>query len=215
MDRNDGREEEILDWEVNPDRQPISLEGGSSLSILWALWRLPVSTHRLPDSRGIKKRDFGQILKRLGGLEEIPSISMAPSLNPYDYRVRVQLKVKEKAMGYYQERSHKIVEIDRCPVSHPLINQIIQELREELAALLHMEEIEINVSPRRGEELFCFTSFHDRHIEHFSSPGQPILEASSYQKDGDTSVTFVDLTILPSREKRNSVRIHPEFSRSI
>jgi 23S rRNA (uracil1939-C5)-methyltransferase len=99
----------------------------------------------------LKKEILTEILKRLGGLKEIPSIAVAPSPQPYDYRIRVQLKVKEKAIGYYEERSHHIVDIDHCPISHPLINQIIRSLREELSSFSRMEEIEINVSPEEGK----------------------------------------------------------------
>ena len=103
-----------------------------------------------------KKEILGETLKRLGGIKEIPSISAVPSPKPYGYRARVQLKVKEKKMGYYQEKSHQIVDVDRCPISHPLVNQVIQELREKLNVLSHMKEVEINVSPeeKRGVLLF-------------------------------------------------------------
>src|SRR4030043_601086 len=90
-----------------------------------------------------KKEILGETLKRLGGMKEIPSISVFSSPKPYDYRVRVQLKVMGKAMGYYQERSHRIVDVERCPISHPLVNRVIQELRKNLDALLGMEEEEI------------------------------------------------------------------------
>jgi 23S rRNA (uracil1939-C5)-methyltransferase len=167
----------------------------------------------------LKKEIFGQILKRLGRLEEIPSISMAPSLNPYDYRVRVQLKVKEKAMGYYQERSHKIVAINHCPISHPLVNQIIQKLREEFAALSRMKEIEIKVSPQEGKGVLLFHPHsYDRRIEDVMKEfllGQPILRGIAIsKKDGDTLFGDPLLTLtIPSgreREKRNlEFRISP------
>jgi 23S rRNA (uracil1939-C5)-methyltransferase len=99
----------------------------------------------------LKKRILEEILKRLGGLKEIPPITMAPSPDPYGYRVRVQLKVKEKAMGYYQERSHHVVDIDHCQISHALVNQIILSLRREFTFFSQMEEIEINVSPEEGK----------------------------------------------------------------
>lgn len=99
----------------------------------------------------LKKEILKEGLKRLGGLKEIPSIAVASSLRPYGYRARVQLKVKGKVIGYYQERSHHIVDIDHCPISHPLINRMIRALREELPSLSQMGEIEINVSPEEGK----------------------------------------------------------------
>ena len=166
-----------------------------------------------------KKEILGEILKRLGGLKEIPSIRVAPSPKPYDYRVRVQLKVKGKAMGYYQEGTHQIVDVDHCPISHPLVNQIIQKLRGELDALLRMEEIEINVSPeeRRGVLLFHPHSY-DQRAEYFMKEllqSQPVLRGIAItQKDGlhlfgDPTLNFT-IPLSQKREKRElKLRISP------
>ncbi len=137
----------------------------------------------------LKKEILGETLKRLGGLKEIPPIIVAPSPKPYDYRVRVQLKGKGKAMGYYQERSHRIVDVDHCPISHPLVNQIIQKLREQSDAVLRMEEVEINVSPEEGRGVLLFRPHsYDQRTEYFIKDflqGQPILRGIALaRKDG-------------------------------
>ena len=167
----------------------------------------------------LKKEILRDTLQRLGRLKEIPSIRIMPSPKPYDYRIRIQLKVKGKAIGYYQERSHKIVEIDRCPVSHPLINQIIQELREELAALLRMEEIEINVSPEEGRGVILFHPHsYDQRTEHFIKKflqSHPILLGSALSRKGelnffgDPALNFT-IPLRQGGEKRNlKLRISP------
>jgi 23S rRNA (uracil1939-C5)-methyltransferase len=99
----------------------------------------------------LKKEILIEILRRLGGVKEIPPITMTLSPDPYDYRTRVQLKVKGKALGYYKERSHELVDIQHCPISHPLVNQMIPFLRKALSSLSRLEEIEINVSPEEGK----------------------------------------------------------------
>ncbi|HUL38179.1 MAG TPA: 23S rRNA (uracil(1939)-C(5))-methyltransferase RlmD [Thermodesulfobacteriota bacterium] len=137
----------------------------------------------------LKKEILKESLKRLGSLKEIPLISVAPSPQSYDYRIRVQLKVKGKSMGYYQEGSHRIVKIDHCPISHPLVNQIIQNLWEESVPSLPIEEIEINVSPMegRGALLFHPLSFDQRmedFLKHFLQ-SHPILRGIAIaRKDG-------------------------------
>jgi 23S rRNA (uracil1939-C5)-methyltransferase len=167
----------------------------------------------------LKKEILGETLKRLGGLKEIPSISVVPSPKPYDYRVRVQLKVKGKAMGYYQERSHRIVDVEHCPISHPLVNQIIQKLRERLDALSHMEEVEINVSPEEGRGALLFHPHsYDQRAAYFMKEilqGQPILRGAALaQKDGvhlfgDPTLNFT-LPLSQEREKRElQLRISP------
>ena len=64
-----------------------------------------------------KKEILVETLKRLSGMKEIPFISVVPSPKPYDYRIRVQLKVKGKTLGYYQEKSHRVVDIDHCQIT--------------------------------------------------------------------------------------------------
>jgi len=102
----------------------------------------------------LKKEVLEQILSRIGRLKEIAPISVVPSPAPYDYRVRVQLKIEGKRMGYYQERSHSIVDIDHCPISHPVVNEMILLLRKEFPSLYQMKEVEVNVSPEEGKGVF-------------------------------------------------------------
>ena len=167
----------------------------------------------------LKKAILGEILKRLGKLKEISFINLAPSLQPYDYRIRVQLKVKGKAIGYYQERSHKIVDIDHCPISHPLVNQIIRNLREELATLLCMNEIEINVSPDEGRGVLLFHPHsYDQRIEYVVKKflqSQPLLQGIAITKEdglrlfGNPTLNFL-IPLCQEGEKRNlKFRISP------
>jgi 23S rRNA (uracil1939-C5)-methyltransferase len=104
----------------------------------------------------LKKEILKEVLKRLGGVKEIPSITVIPSPDPYNYRIRVQLKVRRKALGYYKERSHELVDIQHCPIAHPIVNQMIPFLRKTLSSLSPLEEIEINVSPEEGKGVLVF-----------------------------------------------------------
>jgi len=168
---------------------------------------------------GQKKEILGEILKRLGGLNEIPPIGAIPSPKPYDYRIRVQLKVKGKAMGYYQERSHRMVDVERCPISHPLVNRIVQILRAQMDALPRMEEVEINVSPEeaRGVLLFHLHSYKQG-VESFAEEllrGQPILKGIAIAQNdghdviGDPTLNFT-IPLSQEGEKRElKLRLSP------
>ncbi len=159
----------------------------------------------------LKKEILGETLKRLGGMKEIPPISVVPSSKPYDYRIRVQLKVKGRTMGYYRERSHRIVDVEHCPISHPLVNQIIQRLREDLARLSPIEGVEINVSPEEGRGvLLLHPHSYAPRTERFIKDllhGQPTLKGvAAAQKDGlhvagDPSLSFT-LPLSRGRERR-------------
>lgn len=160
----------------------------------------------------LKREILEEILKRLGKLKKIPSITVVPSPDPYGYRVRVQLKVKGKAMGYYQERSHHIVDIDHCPISHPLVNQIILLLRKELPFFSGMKEIEINVSPEEGKGILILHPLaFDQGLENFMKeflPTNPILKGFAVVRKGRFNLfgdPYLTFTICFSRhgEKRN------------
>jgi 23S rRNA (uracil1939-C5)-methyltransferase len=166
-----------------------------------------------------KKETFVEILKRLGGMKEIPPLSVVPSPKPYDYRVRVQLKVKGNRVGYYQEKSHHLVDVDRCPISHPLVNQILQELRKEMNVLSCMEQIDVNVSPeeRRGVLLFHPRSY-DRRTEYFMKEllqGHPILRglAITWKEDrhlfGDPTLNFTIPLVREGEKREIRLRLSP------
>ncbi len=116
----------------------------------------------------LKKTILEEILKRLGGLKEIPPADVIPSPQPYGYRARIQLKIRGARMGYCQERSHRVVDIDHCPIAHPLANQIISSLRKTSSSFSRVEEIEINVSPEEGKGLLILHPLSlDPGIRHF------------------------------------------------
>jgi 23S rRNA (uracil1939-C5)-methyltransferase len=98
-----------------------------------------------------KREILVQVLKRIGRLSEIPAIDVMPSRDPFGYRVRVQLKVRAGQMGYYRERSHALVDIRHCPISHVLINQIIASLRAQLPFMSAIDAVDIHVSPEEGK----------------------------------------------------------------
>ena len=166
-----------------------------------------------------KKEILGETLRRLGGMKEIPSISVFSSPKPYDYRVRVQLKVKGKGMGYYQERSHRIVDVERCSISHPLINRIIRNLRDQIDALSRVEEVEINVSPEEGKGVLLFhPRSYDLGAEPFTKEflgSQPMLKGIAITQKGantlfgDPTLNFT-IPLSQSREKEElKLRISP------
>lgn len=111
-----------------------------------------------PAQGELKKEILRETLRRLGGFNEIPSISVASSLDPYGYRSRAQLKVNGKFLGFYQERSHRIVDIEHCLIAHPLINKMIRILRKERSSLAWAEEIEVNISPEEEKGVLIFHS---------------------------------------------------------
>ncbi len=162
----------------------------------------------------LKKEILMEVLERIGELKEIPPITVFPSPDAYGYRVRVQLKVKEGAIGYYKERSHHLVDIDHCPIAHPLVNHLILFLRENLSALSQIQEIEINVSPEEGKGtcLFYPASPGKKLPEVFKALEDPVLKGYAFAKEGGPELfgnpflTFTNSFILRGEEM--TVRLH-------
>lgn len=95
----------------------------------------------------MKKEILIDCLRRLGSFQVVPLVSIIKSSNPYGYRTRIQLKIKGNKIGFFEMKSHNIVEIDRCLICHPLINQILNIIKKNLMIFLGANEIEINISP--------------------------------------------------------------------
>lgn len=186
-------------WRVNPPCPYFGICGGCQ----WQHIDYPKQVE-------FKKNILNETLERLGGRSEIPSIRHFPSGQPYHYRVRVQLKVKGKALGYYEERSHRIVNIDRCLIAHPIINQMISYLEKLSLSSFRMEEIEMNASPEEEKGTFIFHPFSShKGIKYFWEEflqTHPILKGIAVAKKkgltlfGDPYLNFT-ISLNPLGEK--------------
>jgi 23S rRNA (uracil1939-C5)-methyltransferase len=106
----------------------------------------------------LKRGILVETLGRLGRLTALPPVSVIPAPSPYGYRIRVRLKVENGRIGYHRERSNTHVEIDRCLIAHPLINQILAGLREADLLSGFSGEAAITVSPGEGKAVLLLHS---------------------------------------------------------
>jgi len=167
----------------------------------------------------LKKEILVEILKRLGGLKEIPPAAVCPSPLPYAYRVRIQLKRKGRSLGYYREKSHAIIDIDHCPIAHPLINQIISLLREDLGRFSSVEEMEMNVSPEEGKGVLVLhgdsvhresREFLERFLRiHPVVKGIAIPREGRVTRLGDPSLSFPIFLDRPGKGRTVTFRASP------
>lgn len=85
-----------------------------------------------------KEKHVREALARLGKIEAkvLPIIGME---NPDAYRNKAQFPVGvaagNLAMGFYQKRSHQIVDTDYCRIQHPLINKGMRTVKQALMDL--------------------------------------------------------------------------------
>ena len=73
-------------------------------------------------------------LTRIGKIEQIPDIEIVPSPQQFDYRLRAQWHVNrpEKKIGYYRRNSHDVVDIERCLVLAPELEETLEKTRQTL-----------------------------------------------------------------------------------
>jgi len=74
-----------------------------------------------------KRAILAEELRRLGKIEPPDEIDVI-SAEPWGYRNRAQLHVKDGRLGYLEARSHRLCAIDHCPISSPAINDAIRTL---------------------------------------------------------------------------------------
>ncbi len=79
----------------------------------------------------IKRDILRETLLRVGKVIAPDEIQIVAS-EPWEYRNRVQLHIRNLQLGYLQARSHQLCAIDRCPISSPAINSSIATLRRML-----------------------------------------------------------------------------------
>ena len=159
----------------------------------------------------LKETILRETLERIGKIRDLPPMDVTLSTKPYGYRVRVQLKVRGQTLGYYRERSHEIVDIDHCPISDPLVNQMIRQLRGEWTAITKMEGIEINVSRDEEKGFFILHPLAwNRDSEDFARKffqnhpilkGIAIMARNGLKRLGNPTLNFM-VSLHPSGEKR-------------
>jgi 23S rRNA (uracil1939-C5)-methyltransferase len=78
----------------------------------------------------IKWRQVRDALQRIGKLKDVPMRPIIPSPRPYAYRNRITVHALEDVIGFFRRDSHRLIDIERCPISREEINRALAELRE-------------------------------------------------------------------------------------
>jgi 23S rRNA (uracil1939-C5)-methyltransferase len=54
-----------------------------------------------------------------------------PSPRPYAYRNRITVHAQDGVIGFFRRDSHRLIGIERCPISRDEVNRALAELREQ------------------------------------------------------------------------------------
>jgi 23S rRNA (uracil1939-C5)-methyltransferase len=75
-------------------------------------------------------------LRRIAKLDPVPEVTVRPSPKQWNYRSRAeyQVNVPNKLVGYFEEGSRKIVDIEADPVATEMVNNLLITLRDDVEA---------------------------------------------------------------------------------
>jgi len=70
-----------------------------------------------PHQLRIKENQLREALRRLGGLTDPPVSAMIPSPEPYGYRNRITVHVREGKAGFFAQGSNRVVPVEKCLIA--------------------------------------------------------------------------------------------------
>lgn len=79
----------------------------------------------------IKSRQVRDVLQRIGKLQDIPMRPMIPSPLEYAYRNRITVHAENGVIGYFRRDSHRLIDVERCPIAMDEVNRELAELRSQ------------------------------------------------------------------------------------
>jgi len=95
-----------------------------------------------------KKAKVEEILKKfLNYNKDVNDIVFSKNFN---YRNKVVLHVKDNKLGFYKNKTNELIEIDKCLLLNPVINDLISYLKNHVE-LKYIEKITIKVGNKTNE----------------------------------------------------------------
>lgn len=70
-----------------------------------------------PHQLRIKETQLREALRRLGGLTDPPVSAMIPSPEPYGYRNRITVHVKDGEAGFFAQGSNRVIPVGKCLIA--------------------------------------------------------------------------------------------------
>lgn len=101
----------------------------------WLHWKYPAQLQA-------KETILRHVLERSGFLPEEMKKPVAAE-QPFGYRNRIQLHGAGKRLGFYKRRTHDIVDISTCPVTHPTLNAELEKVRADLGSSANPYKVEL------------------------------------------------------------------------
>lgn len=82
-----------------------------------------------PHQLEIKSRQVRDVLQRVGKIKDAPLRPIVPSPSQYGYRNRVTVHAEDGVIGYFRRDSHRLIDVERCPIAMDEVNRELGDLR--------------------------------------------------------------------------------------
>src|SRR6266404_4601955 len=79
----------------------------------------------------IKWRQVLDSLQRIGKLKNVPMRPIIASPKQYGYRNRITVHAQEGVIGFFRHASHRLIDIEHCPISSDEVNGALADLRSQ------------------------------------------------------------------------------------
>src|SRR5216117_4082800 len=79
----------------------------------------------------IKWRQVRDALQRIGNFKDVPMRPIIASPEQYGYRNRITVHAQEGVIGFFRRDSHRLIDIEHCPISTDEVNHALAELRAQ------------------------------------------------------------------------------------
>jgi 23S rRNA (uracil1939-C5)-methyltransferase len=77
----------------------------------------------------VKLRQVEQTLKRIGHFDPVPMRPIVASPQSYAYRNRITVHCEDGVIGFYRRDEHQLIDVERCPIAMPEVNEELGKLR--------------------------------------------------------------------------------------
>lgn len=108
-----------------------------------------------------KKEKLESIISKYANIKT--DIEIIKSKKSVNYRNKITLKVEQGRYGYYESKSHKLIEINNCLLAEPAINKLIPDISK-----LNVKNGEIIIRSNYNSELLIWIKTKDKIVPNIS-----------------------------------------------
>lgn len=106
-----------------------------------------------PHQLEMKTKQVEQAMRRIGRLANPPMHPIVPSPLPYGYRNRVTVHAQDNVVGFYRRDLHTLMDIERCSIAAPEVNDALAHLRAS-----HVRDGHYTLRAHKGPRVFAQTN---------------------------------------------------------